>query len=112
MNDFFVSLLLLGALSSSGNLPYWATAGQYGLMPETSGSLACVQAGMPFDESKTFQWRWGASLSANLYDDASAPSSSPLHPMVDELYASARWKALTLDVGSKRRTLEFLAANP
>lgn len=112
MNDFFVSLLLLGALSSSGNLPYWATAGQYGLMPETSGSLACVQAGMPFDESKTFQWRWGASLSAILYDDASAPSSSPLHPMVDELYASARWKALTLDVGSKRRSLEFLAADP
>ena len=112
MNDFFVSLLLLGALSSSGNLPYWATAGQYGLMPESSGSLAWVQAGTQFDESKTFQWRWGASLAANLYNDSLDPGSSPLHGMVDELYLSARWKAFTLDLGQKRRGLDFLAADP
>ena len=112
MNDFFVSLLLLGTLSSSGNLPFWATTGQYGLMPESSGSLAWVQAGMPFDESKTFQWRWGASLAANLYDDALDPASSPFHPMVDELYASARWKTFTLDLGQKRRYQDFMAADP
>ena len=112
MNDFFVSLLLLGALSSSGNLPFWATAGQYGLMPEASGSLAWVQAGTQFDGSKTFQWRWGASLAANTYNDALDPGSSPLHPMVDELFVSARWKVFTLDLGSKRRGLDFLAADP
>ena len=112
MNDFFVSLLLLGALSSSGNLPYWATAGQYGLMPESSGSLAWVRAGTQFDEEKAIQWRWGASLAAAAYNDALDPGSSPLHPMVDELYGSLRWKAFTLDVGSKRREQDFLASDP
>lgn len=112
MNDFFFSLMLLGALSSSGNLPFWATAGQYGLMPEASGSMAWVQAHTQFDETKTFQWRWGASLAANTYNDALAPDSSPLHPMVDELYVSGRWKAFTLDLGSKRRALDFYGADP
>ena len=112
MNDFFVSLLLLGALSSSGNLPFWATAGQYGLMPEQSGSLAWVRAGTQFDQGKTFQWRWGASLAASAYDDALDPGSSPLHPMVDELFVSTRWKAFTLDLGSKRCVQDFLASDP
>ena len=112
MNDFFFSLMLLGALSSSGTLPFWATAGQYGLMPESSGSLAWVQARTEFDEGKTFQWRWGASLAASACRDATDPGSSPLHPYVDELYVSARWKAFTLDLGSKRRGLDFPGADP
>ena len=112
MNDFFFSLMLLGALSSSGNLPFWATAGQYGLMPESTGALACVRTGSQFDESKTFQWRWGASLAANTYTDVLDSASSPLHPCVDELYVSARWKAFTLDLGSKRHGLDFLAPDP
>lgn len=102
----------MGALSSSGTLPFWATAGQYGLMPESSGSLVWVQAHTQFDEGKTFQWRWGASLAANVYNDPLSPGSSPFHPMVDELYVSGRWKAFTLDLGSKRRALDFYGADP
>ena len=112
MYDFFATLMLLGALSSSGSLPFWATAGQYGLMPEASGTLALVQARTAFNEADTFQWRWGVSLAACTYNDDLDPGSSPWHPMVDELYFSARWKALTLDVGQKRRTLDFMAADP
>ena len=112
MNDFIVSLMLLGAISSSGSLPFWATSGQWGLMPENNGALALVQAHSQFDESRTFQWRWGASLAANYYNNALAPDSMPAHVMVDELYASARWQVFTLDVGQKRRELDFMAADP
>lgn len=112
MSDFFLSLMLLGALSSSGSLPYWATAGQYGLMPESSGALTRVQFGQGFDAERTFQWRWGASLAASRYADDRDPASSPYHPMVDELYGSVRWKALTLDLGQKRRVMDFLAPDP
>ena len=112
MNDFFVSLLLLGALSSSGNLPFWATAGQYGLMPENSGTLGLLQAGTQFDESKTFQWRWGVSMGANRYADPLDPNSSPYHLLADELYLSARWKAFTLDLGHKRQPLDFFGSDP
>ena len=112
MYDFFATLMLLGALSSSGSLPFWATAGQYGLMPEASGALTLVQARTSFNEADTFQWRWGVSLAACSYMDDLDPGSSPLHPMVDELYLSARWKALTLDLGQKRRSLDFMAVDP
>lgn len=112
MSDFFLSLMLLGALSSSGSLPYWATAGQYGLMPESSGTLAWVRAGQTFDTGKDFRWGWGAGLAANDYRDELDPASSSLHPMVDELYVRLRWKALTLDLGQKRRALDFLASDP
>ena len=112
MNEFFVSLMLLGALSSSGSLPYWATAGQYGLMPERSGSLALLQAGASSDPARPFQWYCGVSLGANRYDDPLDPASMPLHLLADELYVGARWKALHLDVGHKRQAMDFLASDP
>ena len=64
MNDFVVSLLLLGAISSNdlNQMPFWATANQFGVMPESNGALALLRAGSSFDESRTFQWRWGSSL--------------------------------------------------
>lgn len=112
MNDFVVSALLLGALSTSGNLPFWATANQGGIMPDNNGALALVQAYKPFDESKTFQWRAGVSLAANWQpSDPLNPESSPIHPMVDELYAGARWKVLRADVGMMRRESEFTGAD-
>lgn len=141
MNDFIVSLLLLGAMSSSdGNLPYWMTTNQYGLMPERNGGMALVQARTEFDESKTWQWRWGASLAANCYDTPKvldlacvylptytqptvangnlstvSPLTTPVfqaHVLLDQLYASLRWKVFTLDVGQKHRENDFLGASP
>ena len=65
MNEFFLTLLLMGALSTGGPLPFWMTSNQFGLMPETSGALALARMGTEYDPSKTVQWRWGASLAAN-----------------------------------------------
>ena len=104
MNDFFVSLMLLGALSQGGSMPFWATANQYGLMPESSGGLALLQAGMPFDESKTLQWHWGTSL--GLRADANGAAVLP-----DELYAGLRWKQLRLDMGLWHPEQDFMGAS-
>lgn len=127
MNDFIVSLLLLGAVGSyDGALPYWATTNQYGLMPESNGALAWLQARTQFDESKTFQWSWGASAavmgeipaSAGMTTSSAGMTSMGSNAtwrtmmMVDELYASFRWQCLRLDLGQKRRAQEFLGADP
>ena len=106
MNDFFVSMMLLGALSSGGSLPFWAVSNQYGLMPEGGGALGLVQAYKPFDAGKTFQWEAGASLAA------SYATGSQFHPMVDELYAGARWNVLRADFGLRHREREFLGSDP
>lgn len=95
--------MLMGALSGGSALPFWATAGSYGLMPDSSGAMMLVQAGTQFDGSKTLQWRWGGSLAAGNYSDAVAPRDV----LVDELYASLRWKAFTLDLGQKHQPLDF-----
>ena len=113
MNDFFFSLMLLGAISGGVGqpLPFWATANQWGLMPENQGTLAVVQARTEFDAAQTLQLRWGVSLAANGYANDLDPGSNPLHVMADELYGSLRWKALTLDVGMKHRELDFYGAD-
>lgn len=112
MNDFIATFLLLGAMSSSdGAMSYWMTTNQYGLMPEQHGAMMQVTAETSFDSSKTWQWRWGASMAANIYDNDLDQGSSPVHAMVDELYASLRWKVLTLDLGSKHRDNDFYGAS-
>ena len=44
MNDIVTSILLMGAMSSTGDLPFWAVSNNFGLMPQGSGGLAIVQA--------------------------------------------------------------------
>lgn len=104
MNDFFLSLMLLGALSSGGNMPFWATSDQFGIMPESNGGLALLQAGMPFDESKTLQWHWGTSV--GLRADGKGVAVLP-----DEVYAGLRWKVLRLDLGIWRPGRDYMAAS-
>ena len=124
MNEFALSLLLLGALSSGNQLPFWMTSNQFGLMPEGSGGLALVQAGTQYDAAKAFQWKWGVSLAGN-YDRSPIRSgmttggagmtqneqgTADFNLMVDELYASAKWKVFRLDAGMKRVDLDFYGA--
>lgn len=113
MNDFIVTLMLLGAVSGSDSyLPFWMTANQYGLMPERNGALALLSAGQDFDDSMTWQFRWGASAAVNTYNDPLSPASSPVNLMIDQLFGSVRWKALTLDLGQRHREMDFLGADP
>ncbi len=43
LDSLLVSLLLLGGIGSSGDLPFWAQTNTSGLMPEGSGGLVCAQ---------------------------------------------------------------------
>ena len=115
MNDIIASLMLLGAIGSGdGYLPYWATTNQWGLMPERDGGLAMVQVYQPYKTigSSTFEWQWGGSIAGNVYDNPLAPDSGKTNVMVDQLYASLRWKCLSIDLGQKHRELDFMASDP
>ena len=106
MNDWIVSLLLLGALSSQGgSMPFWATANQYGVMPDANGGLGLLQVQKGFDESKTLQWRIGAS--AGLRTDRIEYKNF----LIDELYGSLRWKQIRLDAGLWHPGQQFMAAD-
>lgn len=115
MNDFVLSLLLTGALSTGGSLPFWMTANQYGLMPENNGGLAVLQAHTQYDTTKDFQWRWGVTMAAN-YDSGTQAAAAAtgktafFNTMLDELYASAKWKKISLDAGMKRFDIDFYGA--
>lgn len=107
MNDFLLSLLLTGALSTAGTLPFWMTSNQYGLMPVHNGGLALIRAESQYDPAKNLQWRWGTSLAANL----DAAGTADFNVMVDELYGSLRWKALSVDLGMHHDPLDFYGAS-
>ena len=104
MEDFIVSLMLLGAMSTGGGLPFWAAANRYGLMPEGNGFLSTVGAYTQYDESKTFQWKWGVSIGES-YDFQQQTSRF----LPDELYASAKWNVFSLDLGMKHHKSDYLA---
>lgn len=102
MYDFIAGLMLMGAVGGSQGLPFWATANQYGLMPQYSGLLVTAGAGCAYDPSKTFQWRWGVEGAFNTSDKIFVPAQA---------YASAKWKFLSVDLGIKHREMTFLAGD-
>lgn len=105
MNDFVVTAMLLGAISTGGNMPFWATANMYGLMPEYSGGLIQAGAHTSFDESKDWKWCWGISLAAReeMHDGFTF--------IPDEAFLSGGWRNLSLDLGIRHEKQEFLGAS-
>ena len=122
MNDFILTLMLLGALSSGPVMPFWATSNRFGIMPDANGEIGLVSASTQFDPSQTLQWRWGASLAAG-YDSYSpvmdmslasgteGSGSDGTRIMLDELYGSLKWKVFSLDLGMKHREQDFMAGS-
>ncbi|MBR4755399.1 MAG: hypothetical protein IK076_00495 [Bacteroidales bacterium] len=102
MNDFILTLMLLGALSSGNGMPFWSTANRFGIMPEGSGGVAWIGASTEYDPSKALQWRWGASMAAGM-------NTISNNVMLDQLYGSLRFKMFSLDLGLKHREQGFLA---
>ena len=104
MNDFVVTMMLLGAVSTGGKMPFWATANAYGLMPEYSGGLVQVGAHTRFDDSKDWKWCWGVSLAAReeIHDGFTF--------IPDEAYLSGGWRNLSLDLGIKHEEQYFSGA--
>lgn len=89
MGEWAASVLLLGALSTSGTLPFWANANQYGLYPDSNGIIALAGVERPFNLDKAFDWRLGASLGFR-YDNPDRTVMQADKVMPDELYVSLR----------------------
>ena len=123
MNDFFISAMLLGALSTGDGQPFWATANRYGLMPDNGFALGVVDFRRPLNGSADagigngeaaslrggFEWQAGVSLACALESRDGGVSAVPA---IDELYGGIRWKALRLDAGMMHREREFLGSDP
>ena len=106
MNEFFLSLMLLGSVSASGTMPFWAYANRFDLMPRSPGYTALLRTGMNYGGDADFQYHW--ALSAGLRNDKyDTPSFIP-----DEIYAGVKWKKLALDLGMRHPELDFIGSSP
>lgn len=106
MNDFISYVMLLGALGTNNDMPFWATANQFGLMPESSGGLVTAYAAQDYHKESAFQYHWGVSLAGR------SDKSSAFLVIPDEVYAGIKWKPLSLDLGIWHRQREYMASDP
>ncbi|MDE5612037.1 MAG: hypothetical protein K2I90_08485, partial [Odoribacter sp.] len=85
---------LSGLVSTQKQLPMWATANRYGILPENRGGL--MQAGIfsDFNPRKTLQTAYGFSGAAFLTQQQN-------DILIDELYFSLNCKKNRLDLGMK-----------
>ncbi len=91
---------LSGQVATEHTLPFWATTGRYGIVPDSRGGL--LQAGIfsDFNPLKSIQWAFGASGAGYLTQEK--------HKIIlDELYLSIKWKKLHLDLGLKHPEKEY-----
>ncbi len=115
LDSLLVTLMLLGAASSSGELPFWAVSNVNGAMPQFNGTLAAISAKQEFDPSKTLQWRGGLTFAGSLEAFREPVKGAALQPraawLVDEFYGGLRWEKLTLDIGIRHRDMDFLSSD-
>ena len=105
LDSLLISVWLLGSISSSGEMPFWAQANQGGVMPATAAGFpvasgVCFQVGY----QPLGQLDYRAGVSAGTVDHF-----GDLQVLPDEFYAGLRWKLLSLDLGMKRREQAFVA---
>lgn len=91
---------LSGLVSSRKQLPMWATANRYGVLPENRGGL--MQAGVfsGFNPEKKVQTAYGFSGAGFL-------SQQKNKIFIDELYFCLKWKEIRLDLGMIHPEEEF-----
>lgn len=110
MKDFIVYAMMMGAISSGDVLPFWATANQFGIYPDSSGGMAQIALKSEFDTEKDFHYRFGGSFAAR-GDRFLKGQSWNRAFLVDELYGSVGWKCLTLDLGMKHPEIDYFGAS-
>lgn len=98
--------MLMGAAGTATDLPFWTNANQWGVYPDSNGIFAAAHIEKPFDMSKTIDWRAGVSFALRADGMAAGRTVCP-DPMIDQLYASFRWKFLVAEIGQRHNDLEF-----
>lgn len=89
-----------GSAGSGDSLSFWAVTNRHGLVPAFAGGLLTLGVhsdGMEKIGSSAWRFGYGASFAGQL----SALDGAKL--MIDNLFASAAWKKIRLDVGMKYR---------
>lgn len=112
VDSLIVSLMLLGAASSSGELPFWSVANTAGTMPQYNGAMSAIDAYAGSGISDGLTWDAGLSLSGVVMPSMFALDSpvSPVQASVDQLFAGLKWRSLSLDAGIRIRPQLFPAA--
>lgn len=109
MNDIIAYFMMMGAFGTATDLPFWATANQWGLYPDSNGMLALASVEKPYDMSKTIDWSAGVSLALRA-DNFADRQSLTATPILDQTYAAFRWKFLAAEIGQHHDNLEFFGA--
>ena len=102
-DTLLVTLLLLGGIGSSGDLPFWAQTNTGGMMPASSGGLVVAKAETGYLDLGPFLWHSGATLAGR------ASAGEGASAQVNEAYAGLRWKVFSMDLGLKQRAADFIA---
>ena len=83
---------LTGFVAYQNTLPFWAINNKHGLIPNGNGALLEIGLFSDFTDRHKIQFAYGVSAAGFL----SRPDNNII---LDQLYASARWRNLRLDLG-------------
>lgn len=83
---------LSGFAASGERLPFWMTANKHGLVPDGNGGMIFLGVFSDFTTKHKIQFAYGVSASGSL-------SKADDNVVLDQLYASGRWRNLRLDIG-------------
>ena len=90
--DVVYNASLSGFASTQKTLPFWAVSNRHGLMPNGNGTLLELGFYSDFTNKHKIQFAYGVSAGGYL--------SSPGNKIIlDQLFVSARWRKLRLDLG-------------
>lgn len=87
-------------LSTNGTLPMWAYADKYGVVPMSNNVLLEASVFSDFNKKHKIQFAYGFSAAGFI-----ARGDNNL--LIDELYASAKWKFIRVDAGMIRPDIEY-----
>lgn len=93
---------LSGYVAAKDNLPFWATANKFGIVPNQSNFL--IQSGIfsDFNKQHKVQMAYGVSFAGAVTSFNGTNSA-----FIDQLFISAKWKFLRLDAGIIHPDIEY-----
>ncbi|SDW46341.1 Capsule assembly protein Wzi [Lutibacter oricola] len=100
-NSFFYEVELNSGVSSEKTLPFWMTANKFGKIPNSNYALTTATFGKSFsnNNSNKIDFAFKGSITGSIAEENDA--------IINELYASLKYKKVRLDIGSKNDEIVF-----
>lgn len=109
LGDWYVEMAGMG--STRRALPFWSHTNKGGVYPETCGGLLRGGVSGTNFGKNSLRLDWGIGLAGYAAAEGNSEvhnsDGSSLRGMVQELYVGAGWKKLSLDLGVRRRAVDF-----